>query len=91
MKAILLAVTLIAVAACKPEKDPSTGATGGPVATGSTQAEACDKLLRNKGRIQRRQVRLQTSLGRFVDLHGRRLMRMKPEAFRLNADTGINS
>ena len=47
MRALPLTAALIAVAACKPEKDPSTGATGGPVATAATQAAACDQLLRN--------------------------------------------
>ncbi len=32
---------------CKSEKNPGTGTAGGPVATGSSQSEACDHLLRN--------------------------------------------
>jgi hypothetical protein len=44
---LLLAAALIALAACQPEKNPPTGASGGPVATGASQAAACDRLLRN--------------------------------------------
>ena len=47
MRAALLLLALIAVAACKPEKNPPTGATSGPSVTAATQAEACDKLLKN--------------------------------------------
>jgi hypothetical protein len=32
---------------CKPEKNPPTGASDGPVAIGSSQGTACDQLLRN--------------------------------------------
>ena len=47
MKATILAVAVLVLGACKPEKDPPTGATGGPTATAATQGEACDKLLKN--------------------------------------------
>jgi hypothetical protein len=47
MRALIVIGLAIAVVGCKPEKDPSTGASGGPTATASTQAEACDKLLKN--------------------------------------------
>ena len=47
MRALILAVAVLALGACKPEKDPPTGVSGGPTATAPTQAEACDKLLKN--------------------------------------------
>lgn len=47
MKAVLLISALILLAACKPEKDPATGASSALTATAPTQAEACDKLLKN--------------------------------------------
>src|SRR5262245_33622942 len=48
MKALLLISALFLLAGCKPEKDPATGVSSGrPVATAPTQAEACDKLLKN--------------------------------------------
>lgn len=47
MRPVLLLLAVIAIAGCKPEKNPPTGATGGPTAVGTSQAEACDKLLRN--------------------------------------------
>jgi hypothetical protein len=47
MRAIVLFAVFAALAGCKPEKNPATGATGGPTATGPTQAAACDELLRN--------------------------------------------
>jgi hypothetical protein len=47
MKAAMLAILLLALAACRPEKDPSTGGTDGPLATGPSRDAACDKLLRN--------------------------------------------
>lgn len=47
MKALLLISALILLAGCKPEKDPATGASNGLTATAPTQAEACDKLLKN--------------------------------------------
>jgi hypothetical protein len=47
MRTAVLLVVLAALAACKPEKNPATGATGGATATAPTQAEACDRLLKN--------------------------------------------
>ena len=48
MRALIAVCALVAVAACKEEKNPPTGNTSGPTATASTQAEACDKLLKNE-------------------------------------------
>jgi len=47
MRAALIICAAIALIACKPEKNPATGANGGRAATAATQAEACDKLLKN--------------------------------------------
>ncbi|MBI1213333.1 MAG: hypothetical protein GC190_17855 [Alphaproteobacteria bacterium] len=48
MKALAVAAVLVlALGACKPEKNPPTGDTSGPTATAPTQAEACDRLLKN--------------------------------------------
>lgn len=47
MRVLIASLALVAVAACKSEKNPATGDTSGPTATASTQAEACDRLLKN--------------------------------------------
>jgi len=47
MRPLILICLAVALASCKPEKDPSTGASDGPTATAPTQGEACDKLLKN--------------------------------------------